>query len=151
MRVHPTLTIRSVMINKQFNYWKVIGESPKGLGDPYKKYWFCQCVCCVKKHVREDDLKSGKSKSCGCSRSTYLLNYIGQKFHHWKILSIGSIRNNHRYVKCECDCGYLADIRLSAIKTNQSKSCGCSKQKRSSHEQARPMYHQQTESQRLSA
>ena len=32
----------------------------------YNKYWECQCVCGGQTIVREDKLKQGKIKSCGC-------------------------------------------------------------------------------------
>lgn len=132
------------MLSRTFNYWTVLSESPPDIGDPNKKYLYCQCVCCRKRHVREDDLKSGKSKSCGCSRSLQLLNIVGQKFNHWTVLSIGKIINTHRYVKCRCDCGFIADLRFSAIKQNQSKSCGCTRAKRN-----RDINYQQTQSQKV--
>jgi hypothetical protein len=32
----------------------------------YNKYWECQCICGSQAVVREDKLKQGKIKSCGC-------------------------------------------------------------------------------------
>ena len=32
----------------------------------YNKYWECQCACGLQTVVREDKLKQGKIKSCGC-------------------------------------------------------------------------------------
>lgn len=30
--------------------------------------WLCECECGVRKYVREDNLRNGKIKSCGCGR-----------------------------------------------------------------------------------
>lgn len=108
-----------------YGYWRVIKKSPDDIGDPYQTYVYCQCVCCRQQHVRLDDLTSGKSKSCGCSRSRNLLQVVGQQFNRWTVLSLGQIRNTHRYVTCRCECGYVADLRLSSVKLGKTKSCGC--------------------------
>lgn len=114
-------------MREYYAFWRVLDPSPShvGAGD-HHRYWQCQCVCSVKKHVREDDLKSGKSKSCGCRKSTKLLNDVGKRFNRWEILAIEDVKQGgHRYVSVRCDCGYLATRRLSSIKQGASKSCGC--------------------------
>jgi hypothetical protein len=35
-----------------------------------KVYWICQCQCGSVKEVRGNDLKSGKTRSCGCRQGT---------------------------------------------------------------------------------
>lgn len=42
---------------------------PIGVSDKYNKpYWVVQCICGVKKVVRLESMKKGKSTSCGCMR-----------------------------------------------------------------------------------
>ena len=113
-----------------YGYWRIIGVSPKEIGDGHHKYYRCQCVCSSILHVREDDLKNGKSKSCGCSKSVYLKSFIGHRFNRWTVLSIGPIVNTHRLAKCKCECGYVADLRLSSVKNGNTKSCGCLRNER---------------------
>lgn len=115
------------IVGYQYGYWTVLGESPRHIGKCHHKYMQCRCVCMRIQHVRKDDLVSGKSKSCGCSRSAHIDSLEGQKFNSWKIVSIGPIRNTHRYVLCVCDCGYMGEVRLSAVKCGQSRSCGCTR------------------------
>ena len=114
-------------VNKQFGYWTVLGESSPKIIKSDKKHWHCRCVCNRKFHVRADSVTSGKSKSCGCRRSEDLSKFEGQKFNSWTILSIGIIRNTHRYAMCRCDCGYVAEVRLSSVRCGTSTSCGCTR------------------------
>lgn len=51
------------MIGQSFGRWLVIGEAER---DKNRRYWLCKCSCGVIKKVDGQNLKSGKSKSCGC-------------------------------------------------------------------------------------
>jgi hypothetical protein len=114
-------------VNQQYGYWTVLGKSSPNIVKSDKTHWRCRCVCNSILHVRADSVTSGKSKSCGCRRSEDLSKLEGQKFNSWKILSIGIIRNTHRYAMCRCDCGRVAEARLSAVRNGASKSCGCTR------------------------
>lgn len=54
-----------------FNHWTVLkkGESTRTPSGQKKVYWVCKCDCGVEKQVYGNSLSSGKSKSCGCTRS----------------------------------------------------------------------------------
>ena len=52
------------LTNKTFGKWKVLSYS---CYKHYHNYWTCKCECGKIKDVRDYDLTSGKSKSCGCS------------------------------------------------------------------------------------
>lgn len=54
---------------------------------------------------------------------------VGEKFNRWTIIeycgsmAVGkSIKN---FVRCQCECGNIRKIQLSAVKSGTSKSCGC--------------------------
>jgi hypothetical protein len=114
----------------QYNYWTVLGDAIKTstTTDGKKRlYVRCKCVCNRKQYVRKDDLLSGKSKSCGCSRSLKIYKLEGKKFNLWTILKIKDVRDGHRFVTCQCDCGNTKDVRLTAVKFGRSKGCGCTK------------------------
>ena len=113
------------MINKYFGYWHVLSHAPRNIGDLQHQYVLARCVCMRKKYVRTDDLKSGKSKSCGCSRSRKLLELIGTTHNRWTILELGPVINTHRYARCMCSCGYVADVRIAEVVKGNTKSCGC--------------------------
>jgi hypothetical protein len=57
-RIHP---------GQSFNKWTVIA-GPRIAGANHSKFWTCRCSCGTEKEVRQDNLLSGKSRSCGCLR-----------------------------------------------------------------------------------
>ena len=109
----------------KYGYWTVIDATPEKVGRDHQYYVKCRCVCARKHYVRTCDLKSGRSKSCGCKIAQQGLRSVGKKFNRWTILEISEMREGHRYVKAVCDCGFKAEIRFHAIRSGESKSCGC--------------------------
>ena len=53
------------MINKKFGKWTVVSEAPKRKNIIY---WNCVCDCGTKKAVNGQNLRDGKTQSCGCER-----------------------------------------------------------------------------------
>lgn len=53
------------MIGEQYNDWTVqcFHSREKGLN-----YWTCRCVCGKEKNIIQGNLKTGRSKNCGCKR-----------------------------------------------------------------------------------
>jgi len=50
-------------IGKRFGRWTVLAEHPeRGRG----RHWLCRCDCGTERTVRENNLRYGSSKSCGC-------------------------------------------------------------------------------------
>ena len=49
----------------------------------------------------------------------------GERFNYLTIIREVSPKNGHRKVRCLCDCGKIADIYLSALRSGNTKSCGC--------------------------
>ena len=116
--------IKQIEAGSQFTYWRVLGKS-KNRGFSDKTHWRCQCVCGRINNVRSDGLISGKSRSCGCLRASYLLKFEGKTFNYWTILKLDKIVNTHRYALCQCICGYKGLVRLASVRQGSSKSCGC--------------------------
>jgi len=55
------------LIGESFHYWSVIGyDDSKSINR--HSYWFCECKCGEVRSVRADQLRSLKSKSCGCHK-----------------------------------------------------------------------------------
>lgn len=99
--------------------------------EPYKKgkatIWKCICDCGNEVSVRGYCLRSGKTKSCGCIRTTDL---SGQRYGRLVVLSLFEKRkrNNGQYrifYKCLCDCGNTTVVRSDRLKNGTTQSCGC--------------------------
>ena len=51
---------------------------------------------------------------------------IGQKFHRLIVIEECDKDNQgHRLFKCKCDCGNITITRMTRLKQNKVKSCGC--------------------------
>ena len=50
--------------------------------------------------------------------------YIGKKYNRLTILD-AFMKNRYHMAKCQCDCGKIVITRISALKNNSIKSCGC--------------------------
>ena len=98
-------------------------------------YWICQCDCGNIISVLGNNLRNGKTKSCGCLQKELIsersiIDLTGQKFGHLTVLrrDLSRIGNNAYWV-CQCDCGNTIIVRGSSLKSGNTKSCGCIKSK----------------------
>ena len=85
------------MINKVFGKLTVIGLSDKK-GSDGRKMWDCICSCGGKITVLDNNLKSGKTKSCGCLQKEISSKLILE--HHRKRIKTpkrGLVKNNITY------------------------------------------------------
>ena len=60
------------LTGKRFGRWQVIEKSPEKHDS--SAYWLCKCDCGTIRSVNGQQLKSGRSKSCGCYRNEILAN-----------------------------------------------------------------------------
>lgn len=116
----PSKPIPENIINKKFNHLTVLEKSDN---NKYK----CQCDC--EKHtivyVRKQDLISGHTKSCGCSKRKY---QIGDIINNRKIINYEKIKNGHYYYKVKCLlCGH--EYAITAYNLSHTQSCGCIRSK----------------------
>jgi len=51
------------LLNKKYNRLLVIGQASHS---SKRSAWLCRCDCGVEKVIKAENLKSGKTKSCGC-------------------------------------------------------------------------------------
>ena len=72
-----------VSIGDKFGMLTVIGELPKRhFKSGAKRMWLCECECGRTKAIQENNLKSGKSRSCGCARIGSHLGFRKENARH---------------------------------------------------------------------
>ena len=55
------------LLNQKYADWTIIAPAePKIYKTQKQPQWLCKCICGTTKTVAQTDLRSGKSKSCGC-------------------------------------------------------------------------------------
>lgn len=84
----------------------------------------CKCDCGNEKTTRLWGVVSGKTKSCGCTRSR---SKVGKKY--GKLLVVEKARHikGHVVYLCKCDCGKEKEIRGNNLRVGGSISCGCTR------------------------
>lgn len=60
------------LVGQVFNYFTVI-DGP--IRKNKKIYWHCECQCGNEKEIRSDELKSGRTKSCGCYKKSVMIEH----------------------------------------------------------------------------
>lgn len=108
---------------------------------PWKTHetaWLVECKKCHRQWITRKSALTAGCTMCnhpnGGGRGNINKNIIGQKFGYLTVLDYihGSGTNNHPYVKCQCECGNIVDVRLDHLKGRMKDgrfqktiSCGC--------------------------
>ena len=95
----------------------------------------CRCDCGKEKIIRQSDLLSGHTKTCGCNIKTKrkkrirVVIPVGQRFGKLVVVNNEITYNNKPHmVKCKCDCGeelYVQKYLLTHNFKTQCKKCKC--------------------------
>lgn len=121
------------LVNKKFGKLLVIEKTNKRT----KRgtiIWKCECDCGNVVYVGTSTLRTGHTKSCGCTRKEKFKEYseklkgnlVGQKF--GKLTVIKNIESNMRGQSmwlCRCDCGQKIEVEGHSLRKGNTKSCGC--------------------------
>lgn len=99
--------------------------------------WKCECECGKITIVNGNNLRRGKSQSCGCQIGrTYSKNLVGLKFGKLTVLKENlnyrkekQIKSGGSYWDCICDCGKQITVSGNSLMNGHTKTCGCFKQK----------------------
>jgi len=93
--------------------------------------WLCKCTCGNSCDVFAASLRNGHSKSCGClhREKTSKGNTIdrrGQRFGRLVVVEqAGRTLSGEVRWLCKCDCGGTTTPSGTALRRQESKSCGC--------------------------
>lgn len=95
--------------------------SPKGA---HKSRWLCQCECENTTIVTGDNLRSGNTTTCGCTRQ-YREDWTGFTFGKLTIIKEVSPIHNCRRMLCSCECGNEKEVDLNHLTSGKILTCGC--------------------------
>jgi hypothetical protein len=96
-----------------FGRWTVVRRDGRA--------WICRCECGRIGRALGGDLKSGRTKSCGCSK---FIDLTGQQFGQWTVLGPGPRTGPDKRPTsiCRCTCGRTVQVSNARL---QSGSRGC--------------------------
>lgn len=104
----------------------------KPIGHHNSAYWLCQCDCGNIVSVCGTQLRSQKTKSCGCLKTEMLrmrstLDLTDQRF--GKLIALSSTKElsedgTYNWL-CQCDCGNICCYSVETLNSNKATSCGC--------------------------
>ena len=94
-----------------------------------KVMWRCKCECGNECDVRGTDLRKGKVLSCGCYKKEVSSDYqfkdeTGNTYGYLTVLSLVT-KSPKAIWKCQCRCGNITNVKGTALRSGQIKSCGC--------------------------
>lgn len=129
------------LLGDKYNRLTVIEQTEKRKNR--KIVWKCQCDCGNIVEVASDALRGGRVKSCGCLKKEIMQgnhfakgnapkDITNQKFGHLtaiKRLDRPEGQNSYNWL-CQCDCGNIDIIELTALTTNRRIDCNECKNKR---------------------
>ncbi len=121
---------RSKLLGKKINKLLVIEQL--GVDNKKQVIWKCLCDCGNYTKLSSGQLNYGYVKSCGCSLiDSQLINLVGQRFGSYIVLErVFSLNKSGKSKgkkvgrwKCQCDCGSIKILNISALKNRKLKCC----------------------------
>jgi len=116
---------------RRYGMLTVIGSAPsKG----NNAMWFCKCDCGNTITVNAGNLRSGRTKSCGCFRkakgATRMMDLTGNRYGMLTALYPAASKKGRGVMWfCKCDCGNTTMVLASKLRIGHCKSCGCLRKK----------------------
>lgn len=119
----------SSLIGQRFGECTVLSG---GASDSPNKKVQCRCSCGTEKDVFWNNLKYGKTKSCGCQAHRFKSKDLrGQRFGALQALQELKDRDHDGNViwHCRCSCGETLAVSSRALLRGEKTSCGCLRQR----------------------
>ena len=104
----------------RFGHLIVIREAVRSKQSKRTVRWLCDCDCGMCSVVNSQDLRSGKTKSCGCMKRVDLTGK-----HYGRLTVLGRSHGAPSTWDCRCECGSLVIVRGGNLHSGSTKSCGC--------------------------
>tara|TARA_R110000751_G_scaffold46368_1_gene104387 strand:+ start:4330 stop:5040 length:711 start_codon:yes stop_codon:yes gene_type:complete len=115
------------LVGHRYGRLTVVSEDPKRISN--KICWRCLCDCENTAIVIGNDLRTGKTRSCGCldqeTINSKKKDLSGKKFGRLTVIDQAKIDKKGRWWNCLCLCSKKCIIKGLALKTGNTKSCGC--------------------------
>lgn len=132
------------LTGRRFGLLTVIGRgidyvSPSG---KRRSRWLCLCECGNQKSIQASVLLNGKAKSCGCLQKKLAAEHMksvaekqcadiaNERFGSLVALKRLDKKRNGSYVwLCRCDCGKDTEVTVKELRSGNTRSCGCLRNK----------------------
>ena len=117
------------LTNQTFNYLTGLYKT-NNLGPNTGSYWVFKCKCGNYVKIKSSDVRTGKTKSCGCYQKeqiskSCLKDLTGQRFGKLTVLSRDlKYKKENKWI-CQCECGNITSVYSVNLINNRTKSCGC--------------------------
>lgn len=120
------------LAGKKIGKWTVLSVDEESRGSCQLK-WKCRCDCGTERSVFASMLRTGGSKSCGCS-DIYNDDMIGERFGLLTVTEVvetrvGKRQSRQKAFNLLCDCGQTTVRTLPQLEGAEIPSCGCVKGK----------------------
>ena len=124
------------LIGQRFGKLVVIKENPIKTKQGSIR-WDCQCDCGNITTVSSDNLRQGRTVSCGCYTKEKLgKNLVGKKFGKLTVLKENKnyrkenkVTTHGIYWDCICDCGKEVTVLGGQLLSGHTSTCGCFRKK----------------------
>lgn len=113
------------LVGEQFEWLTVVNREPSRNNHAM---WKCVCRCGKEVVASTGDLRSGKVKSCGCRKKTFVqvTDETGNRYGRLTVLKrVGSDSDGKATWLCQCDCGNTVVAAGKNLRSGNVKSCGC--------------------------
>lgn len=114
-------TGRMDLTGDRYGQLTVMGPAPDIGGKPA---WRCKCDCGNEIDVRANNLRAGRTKSCGCLRSPRR-ELAGMKFGRLTVMGPAANIGRSTAWHCKCECGKEVVVRTASLVSGLTTSCGC--------------------------
>lgn len=118
------------LTNQTFNYLTGLYKT-NNLGPNTGCYWVFKCKCGNYVKIKSSDVRTGKTKSCGCyqkeqTSKSSLKDLTGQHFGKLTVIQ-RDFSNTDEQTKwiCQCECGNQVSVYYGNLVRGRTLSCGC--------------------------